>query len=281
MASDLSRVADAIQFLTENWQNPPSLESLAERYSSSPSHFQRLFSRLTGLSPKQFVLQLSLSDAKERLRNGSSVLDSSLDSGLSGPGRLHDLFVTIEAATPGEYKSGGAGVTLYWGIHASLFGPSILAATERGLSALFFMGQDPKSQEKALMDLQSRWPAARLVNNPEFTLPYAEIIFQGRARRDVPMRFWVRGTNFQLQVWRALLDVKPGQLSSYGALAHRIGKPSAARAVGTAVGANPISLLIPCHRVLRESGAIGGYHWGLDKKRAMLAWEHANCPIPS
>ena len=178
--------------------------------------------------------------------------------------------------TPGEYKSGGAGVTLWWGVHATLFGPSLFAVTDRGLSALFFVDDDSRSISQGLSDLQKRWPAARLMKDRAATAPYAEIILGAKAQSDQPLRIWVRGTNFQLQVWRALMSVKPGRLTSYGLMAQKIGKPKAARAIGNAVGANPVSLIIPCHRVLRENGAIGGYHWGLDCKRSILALEHAH-----
>ena len=275
MPSDLSRVAQAIDWLCQDYENPPSLSQLSERLGLSSSHFQRLFSKYAGISPKQFTQQLALADAKERLRSGNNVLDTALDTGLSGPGRLHDLFVTIEAVTPGEYKSGGIGVELAWGIHETLFGKVLLAVSERGLSALFFMQEEPSSLTEALQDLQSRWPAAELIEDPSRTEAYHEAIFGEQTDTHSPLKVWVRGTNFQIQVWRALLSIKPGQLSSYGALAESIGKPKAARAVGSAVGANPISLIIPCHRILRENGAIGGYHWGLERKRSILAWEHA------
>lgn len=274
MSSDLHRVADAIRYLAQHWQEAPELESFAGRYGLSPSHFQRMFARLTGLSPKQFAQQLALGDAQRRLRMGESVLDSALDAGLSGPSRLHDLCVEIEAVTPGEYKSGGAGVILRWGMHPTLFGPTLLAATERGLSALFFVDENQASIEEGLRDLQARWPAAELVEDSEATASFAQLIFSEKASPEKALRLWVRGTNFQLQVWRALMQVSPGRLTSYGRLAASVGSPGAARAVGTAVGANPISLIIPCHRVLRETGAIGGYHWGLDRKRSILAWEH-------
>ena len=275
MPSDLQRVARAIDLLCENWENPPSLQKLATEFGLSMSHFQRVFTEHAGISPKQFSLQLSLSEAKQRLRAGDSVLETALDSGLSGPGRLHDLFVSIEAVTPGEYKSGGLGVTLHWGIHSTLFGEVLLAASDRGLSAMFFIKDSESSRVEALVDLRSRWPAAQLRESSETTQSYADKIFSSKSSPSSPLRTWVRGTNFQVQVWRALLEIKPGQLSSYGALAEKIGKPKAARAVGSAVGANPISLLIPCHRILRESGQIGGYHWGLERKRSILAWEHA------
>ncbi|MGB0372970.1 MAG: bifunctional transcriptional activator/DNA repair enzyme AdaA [Opitutales bacterium] len=280
MSSDLSRIAQAIDWLSKEYESPPSLEALAGRFGLSPSHFQRLFVKYAGVSPKQFTQQLSLSDAKERLRAGESVLDTALDTGLSGPGRLHDLFVSIEAVTPGEYKSGGKGVVLHWGIHPTVFGDVFLAVSERGLSALFFVEPNESSRSAALADLASRWPAAELIEAPSKTEDFAQQIFHSEPDPTRPLNAWVRGTNFQLQVWRALLSIAPGQLSSYGALAEKIGKPKAARAVGTAVGANPISLIIPCHRILRENGAIGGYHWGLDRKRSILAWEHAGYTLP-
>ncbi len=275
---DYGRIARAIAYLDTHGEEQPSLEALAEEVGLSPFHLQRLFRRWAGVSPKRFLQALTAEKAKAGLLAGASVLDAALDSGLSGPGRLHDLLINLEAMTPGEVKRLGAGLTIRYGFHPSPFGDALLAATERGVCGLLFVrGGD---REAALEDLGQRWPGASLVASTEQTESLAHRIFYGAEPSKepsgaTPLHLLVRGSNFQVQVWRALLRIPEGRRTTYGALAGAIGKPGAARAVGSAVGANPIALLIPCHRVIRQTGALGGYRWGLRRKRVLLAWEDA------
>jgi AraC family transcriptional regulator of adaptative response/methylated-DNA-[protein]-cysteine methyltransferase len=266
-SQDYRRVERAIEFLDARWQEQPPLAEVAAHLGLSPFHFQRLFHRWAGVSPKRFVQWLTLEHAKPRLRAGG-VLAASLDAGLSGPSRLHDLFVRLEAVTPGEYRAAGRGLTLRWGMHDSPFGPAYLAVTERGLCALGFGGES-----EARTEIAHDWPAATLARDQAATAPWAARAFNGGMGEGLAL--FVRGTAFQLQVWRALLAVPAGELTSYQAIAARIGRPGAARAVGNAVGANPVAWLIPCHRVIRGLGTFGGYRWGRARKRVMLGWEAA------
>ncbi len=279
---DSRRVARAISLLVESYREQPSLAEVAGSVGLSPWHFDRVFRRLTGVTPKRFVQCLTLEHAKRRLAADDSVLEAALDAGLSGPGRLHDLFVAVEAVTPGEFKRGGAGVRIGWGVHPTPFGDALLAATDRGLCAFAFLaepGGDGAAEARAV--LRRAWPAAETRHDPEAVRPAAERIAAAlgaggsAGAADEPIPLHLRGTNFQLQVWRALLALAPGETVSYGELAQRLGRPTAARAVAGAVAANPVAWLIPCHRVLRASGALGGYRWGTARKRALLAWEAA------
>jgi AraC family transcriptional regulator, regulatory protein of adaptative response / methylated-DNA-[protein]-cysteine methyltransferase len=285
--NDYERVAQIIRFLDEYRAEQPDLTALAARAGLSPFHLHRLFSAWAGVTPKDFLQCLTLARAKELLRAGDSILDAALASGLSGPGRLHDLCVNLEAASPGELKSGGAGWTVAFGFAESPFGKCLIAESPRGICHLSFV-EDGKS---ALAALQEDWPQAKWRRDDSAAARLADKIFArraasqssvldqpspgsfGAARAGVPLRAFVRGTPFQVRVWRALLEIPPGSLMSYGRLAAAIGQPSAARAVGTAVGQNPLAYLIPCHRVIRETGVIGDYHWGPVRKRAMIAWE--------
>lgn len=266
---DYALIAAVIARIRAEALDQPSLAELSRGSGLSPGRLQRLFRRWAGLSPKRFLQHLTLEAARERLRASASVLDASLDIGLSGPSRLHDLLVTFEGVSPGELKSGGAGLTLRWGCCATPFGEAFLAASPRGLCALSFLEADGPGAERAA--LAARWPEARLVEDLEAVRPLARRAFSSGPREE--LRLLVRGSAFELKVWRALLAIPPGAAASYARLAEAIGRPGSARAVGGAIGRNPVAVLIPCHRVLRADGRLGGYRWGLDRKQALLARE--------
>ncbi len=272
--NDYERIAQVIRFLDESHVEQPDLTTLAGRIGLSQFHFHRLFSAWAGVTPKDFLQCLTLAHAKKSLGNGESILDAALESGLSGPGRLHDLCVNLEAASPGELKSGGAGWTISFGIADSPFGKCLIAESPRGICHLSFV----ENEKAALTGLQTDWPQVKLKRDNTGAEKVAVRIFRQRAGLETgaPLRAFVRGSPFQLRVWRALLRIKPGTLTSYGRLAQSIGKPTASRAIGTAIGQNPLAFLIPCHRVIRETGVIGDYHWGTIRKRAMIAWETAS-----
>lgn len=266
------RIARAIEYLRRHAEDQPDLAAAARHVNLSGHHFQRVFTRWAGVSPKRFVQYLTVEHAKSRLAMAHGVLDAAALVGLSGPGRLHDLFVTLEAMTPGEYKAGGAGLTVQYGVHVTPFGNALIAMTARGICGLQFLDDEGAGVER----LQSDWPAAELRRDPAATAPVAARLFGPLASRPGgALALLVKGTNFQVKVWRALLELPFGSLATYGDIAGRIGIPPAARAVGAAVGANPVAWLIPCHRVIRESGALGGYRWGVERKAAMLGWEAA------
>ncbi|MCC6317395.1 MAG: methylated-DNA--[protein]-cysteine S-methyltransferase [Gemmatimonadaceae bacterium] len=268
---DYERVTAAIRYLEGASPHQPSLHELAAHVGLSEFHVQRLFTRWAGISPKRFMQVQTLHHAKEALDGARSVLDGTYTAGLSSAGRLHDLFVNLEAVTPGEYRSGGQGVRIDAGFHDTPFGECLVAVTERGICGLSFVEGD---RDAGWADLEQRWPAAVVTESRARTSGLVSAIFEplrGRARR--PLALLVRGTNFQVQVWSALLRIPPGRFAAYEDIAHAISAPRAVRAVGTAVGRNPVAFLIPCHRVIRASGAIGGYRWGLPRKRAMIAWE--------
>lgn len=270
---DYQRIQKAIEYMADNWSDQPSLEQVARAVELSPAHFTRLFTRWAGISPKQYLRALTLERAKDELLAGRDLLSTSQALGLSGPGRLHDLFVDIEAMTPGEYKRGGAGLEIRHAWTRTDFGLCHVAATQRGLCSVSFQDQQTAAP---LEQLLADWPAARLVEDQSVPVVLDRAL-AALAAGDKPeaMRVLVRGTNFQVQVWRALLRIPLGFTLSYGELAAELGRPSGARAVGSAVGANRIGFLIPCHRVLRAGGALGGYRWGGPRKRAILAWELA------
>lgn len=303
-SEDYRRIAEAIQYLQDNVQRQPGLDELARALSLSSTHTQRLFARWAGVSPKRFLQCLTVEHAKQRLEASHSVLDTTYDLGLSGPGRLHDLFISLEAVTPGEYKSGGKGLEVTYGACETPFGWCMLGMTARGVCALSFLegAQDthkehldddrsitprkvaslPTAYERGFLReaqaLQARWSGAQLERDDALAQDWSDRIFGAlgeSGETSVELRLCVQGTNFQAQVWRALLRLGPGQLCTYGAIARAIGKESAARAVGNAVGANPIAILIPCHRVIRETGVIGHYRWGQIRKRTLIAWEGA------
>jgi AraC family transcriptional regulator of adaptative response/methylated-DNA-[protein]-cysteine methyltransferase len=250
-------------------ETPLSLEGLAERMQMSPAHFQRVFSRWVGVSPKRYQQYLALDHARHLLRERFTTLETAQAVGLSGGGRLHDLFLSWEAMPPGVYASGGRGMTIRWARVDSPFGPALVMATEKGICGLGFAAET--GEAAAMADLQGRWPAAEYVEDAAAVRPLAEAAFGG----DGALRLALIGAPFQIKVWEALLQVPSGHVTTYSEIANVIGAPRAVRAVGTAVGRNPISLLIPCHRALRKSGGLGGYHWGLPIKRAMLAREAA------
>ncbi|MGB3564549.1 MAG: methylated-DNA--[protein]-cysteine S-methyltransferase [Thermoanaerobaculia bacterium] len=273
-AKDYERIETAIRFLEQNLRQQPSLAEVAAAAGLSEYHFHRLFSRWVGTTPKRFLQFLTAEYAKERLAESASVLDAAYDAGLSGGGRLHDLMVTLEAISPGEYKRGGSGLVINYGIHPSPFGACLLAVTERGICGLEFLADRTGKQTRE--DLAARWPGADLEQDPMRTAPYLARLFPPADREDgAPITLLVKGTNFQLSVWQALLRIPPGELVGYGDIARHLGKPGAARAVGSAVGANPISYLIPCHRVIRAVADFGNYRWGAARKKAMIGWEAA------
>ena len=269
--NDYERIAVVIRFLDEKHAEQPDLATLAKRAGLSPAHFHRLFAAWAGVTPKDFLQCLTLTHAKRLLRGGAPVLEVALGTGLSGPGRLHDLCVNLEAASPGELKAGGAGWTITYGLAESPFGKCLIAESPRGICRLAFV----ENEKQALAELRTEWPEAILKREDATTARLAGRIFArpDDAHARSALRAFVRGTPFQLRVWRALLEIQPGALTSYGRLAEGIGRPAASRAVGTAVGQNPLAYLIPCHRVIRETGVLGGYHWGLERKRAIIAWE--------
>jgi AraC family transcriptional regulator of adaptative response/methylated-DNA-[protein]-cysteine methyltransferase len=264
---NFQRMARVIRYIDEHFAQQPSLEALAGVAGLSAAHFSREFRRWAGLAPTQYVRMLSLQAAKRTLQADASIIAAAWEAGLSGGGRLHDLFVTFEAMTPGEYKAGGAGLVFRYGLAETPFGEALLATTARGLAVLEFT---EAADQDAAGGLRSRWPAARLQRDDPHAAEVARQVFVTRCGA-VPLH--VRGTNFQVKVWEALLDLGSRGPLSYGRLAAAIGKPGAARAVGQAVGANPVAWMIPCHRVLRAGAGLGGYRWGVDRKRAMLAWE--------
>jgi AraC family transcriptional regulator of adaptative response/methylated-DNA-[protein]-cysteine methyltransferase len=274
--SDYRRIEQAINYLEEHVTEQPSLDEVAEHIGLSSYHFQRLFKSWTGVSPKRFLQYLTVGNAKKLLSESTSVLDAALDVGLSGPGRLHDLFVSAEAMTPGEFKNQGKDLQISYGFHATPFGECLLAVTDRGICSLSFI--EPEDKSDALNKLLETWHAASIVENQEAGRSIICRIFkQSENQAQTPLKVLLRGTNFQIKVWEALLHIPEGTAVSYGSLADAVGHPGAHRAVGTAVGHNPIAYLIPCHRVLRTNGAIGGYHWGTTRKRAILAREAAIC----
>jgi len=270
VSSDYERVEQAINFIEQNFRSQPTLSEAAKSVGLSEYHFQRLFKRWVGISPKRFLQFLTVDHARDLLRNGRSVLATSYDAGLSGPGRLHDLFVSVDAVTPGEYKQQGEGLVISYGFHDTPFGDCFIAATERGVTNLEF-GERRDCVER----LREHWSAASLRENSEFTGSFVERIFGQDEDNQSTITLYLRGTNFQLKVWQALLEIPSGHLTCYQQIAQEIGKPTAERAVGNAVGSNPVAFVIPCHRVIRKSGEFGSYRWGAARKKAMLGWEAA------
>jgi AraC family transcriptional regulator, regulatory protein of adaptative response / methylated-DNA-[protein]-cysteine methyltransferase len=271
-ASDYDIVRRAIAHIRENFRDQPDTESIADAAGVTPTELHHLFRRWAGLTPKAFLQAITLDRARSLLRESASVLDASFEVGLSGPGRLHDLFVTHEAMSPGEWKTGGAGLTIYYGFHPSPFGHALVMATERGLAGLAFA--DPGEEKAALADMQSRWAKATYAESAARIAPIARRIFDQKLwRPQTPLRVVLIGTDWEIRVWEALLKVPMGRLTSYSDIAAQLDTPTAARAVGAAVGKNPVSFVVPCHRVVGKSGVLTGYHWGITRKRAMLGWE--------
>ncbi|MCB0154097.1 MAG: methylated-DNA--[protein]-cysteine S-methyltransferase [Anaerolineae bacterium] len=273
--TDYARIEQAILFLEKNFRRQPSLKEIADSVGLSEYHFQRLFTRWAGLSPKRFLQYLSVNYAKTLLAETSNLLDVTYETGLSSPGRLHDLFVTYEALTPGEFKKKGAGLTIHYGFHPTPFGCCLLAVTERGICGLTFVAVGER--EAALNRLQGDWPQATLVEDSAHTQPFIAQIFASEpaGAGANALKLYVSGTNFQVKVWEALLKIPPGTVVAYDTVAELIGQPAAVRAVGGAAKNNPIGFLIPCHRVIRKVGDIGGYRWGTPRKKAILGWEAA------
>ena len=272
LSDDYLRIEQAILYLENNYIDQPSLEDIAANIGLSEHHFQRLFTRWAGVSPKRFLQFLTKEGAKELLDKSENLLDTTHQTGLSSLGRLHDLFVTTEAVTPGEYKSRGAGVTIRYGIHPTPFGKCLIATTDRGICHLSFV---QTSEGSAIDSLVEDWRQAKMIEDHKSTVNLVKPIFDLRygVRRDEPLRVHLRGTNFQLKVWEALLQIPAGTVTTYEGIAERIDKPKATRAVGTAVGHNPIAVLIPCHRVIRKVGDFGNYRYGTLRKKALLVRE--------
>src|SRR3979490_575624 len=269
---DYDSVRRAIAFISEHWRAQPTIESMADAAGVTPDELHHLFRRWAGLTPTAFMHPLTPHHAKGLLRGSASLLDAALDSGLSGPGRLHDLVVTHEAMSPGEWKAGGAGMTLRYGFHPSPFGTAIVIASGRGLAGLAFA--DPGEEQAALADMQRRWPRAIYLEESAGTAALGQRIFDTRLwRADQPLRVVLIGTDFEVRVWETLLKIPMGRAVCYSDIASKINSPKASRAVGAAVGKNPVSFVVPCHRALGKGGALTGYHWGINREQAMLGWE--------
>ncbi len=277
--TDYGRIEQAIQYLEENFREQPNLDDVAAQVHLSPFHFQRLFKEWAGVTPKQFLKFLTLEHAQKLLSESESVLETTYEVGLSSPSRLHDLFVSIDAVTPAEYKRMGEGLEIIYGYHSTPFGECLLGVTERGITGLFFVQGD---RAAALADFQKTWPEATFVEDPTVTAPTAAQIFPS-GFEDAPreVKLFLKGTNFQVKVWEALLRIPPAAVCSYGDIARLLGNPNASRAVGTAVGSNFVAYLIPCHRVIRSSGVIRDYRWGSARKKAILGWEAARAAVVS
>lgn len=268
---DYHRIARAIAFMHQNHLDQPDLVTVAQHIGLSEYHFQRMFTQWAGISPKRFLQYLTVEYAKSKIAETKSLLDLTSDIGLSSPGRLHDLFVNLEAMSPGEFKTGGSGLQIVYGIHDTPFGKALIATTSRGICNLRFLdGIDEQNAEQMLRNL---WSNAEVIGDRQITQPLCDTIFDRATLSRKPIALLVKGTNFQVQVWRALLRVPFAGITTYQSIAETIGNPTAARAVGNAVGNNPIAYLIPCHRVIRASGELGGYRWGLERKTAILSWE--------
>ena len=269
---DYEIVRRVIEKISLDYRDQPSLEDLADEVGETQTGLQKLFTRWAGLSPKAFLQAVTLDHARRLLDSGMPLLETSFELGMSGPGRLHDLFITHEAMSPGDYKTRGAGLVMRYGYHISPFGLALIMVTDRGLAGLAFA--DPGSERDAFADMSARWPNATYVEDMAATGPYAARIFDPTLwRAEQPLHVVMIGTDFQVRVWEALLKIPMGKARTYSSIAASIGAPSASRAVGAANGANPISFVVPCHRAIGKSGALTGYHWGLTRKRAILGWE--------
>ena len=271
---DYAIVKQVIELITLEYREQPSLENIADELGQSPTQLQKVFTRWAGLSPKAFLQAVTLDHAKRLLGNEQlPLLETSYEVGLSGPGRLHDLFVTHEAMSPGEWKAKGGGLTIRYGFHPSPFGLALVMATDRGLAGLAF-ADDEGGRDACFEDMAKRWPNADYVPDQAATAPYIARVFDpDRWHREEPLRVVLIGSDFQVRVWQSLLKIPFGKAVTYSDVARDIGQPTASRAVGAAIGRNPISFVVPCHRALGKSGALTGYHWGLTRKRAILGWE--------
>ncbi|MCH7346914.1 methylated-DNA--[protein]-cysteine S-methyltransferase [Aeromonas sp. MR7] len=271
--SDYARIADAIRFIASQVARQPTLDEIAAHVHLSPFHFQRLFSRWAGVTPKRYLQVLTLERAKALLQESRPLLEVADTLGLSSGSRLYDHFVQLEAVTPGEYKQRGAGLVIEHGVHDTPFGQAFVALTPRGVCNFSFL--DDQAPQAPLTALTQSWPAAELRESPSRTQGVINTMFDGSKTADRPISLHVSGTNFQISVWRALLQIPPAKVVSYAQVASAVGNPKAARAVGLAVGANPVALMIPCHRVIQQNGKLGGYHWGETRKQAIHVWEAA------
>ncbi len=270
--TDYELVRSTIEFLSGHWQDQPSLDEIAFNVGTSADTVQRSFSRWAGITPKSFMQAITLDRARELLRESATVLDTTYELGLSGPGRLHDLFVTHEGMPPGVYRARGEGLTITWGLHPSPFGIAVVLTTAHGLAGLAFA--DEGDEVAAFDDMQRRWPRASYVRDDAATAGTARRVFDRNLwRSEEPLRITLIGTDFEIRTWETLLRIPLGKATTYTDVASHIGKPKAVRAVGSAVGRNPISFVVPCHRVLGKSGGLCGYHWGLTRKKAILGWE--------
>jgi len=276
--SDYDRIAEAISFIVNRVNSQPTLQEIARDLHLSPFHFQRLFCRWAGVTPKRFLQVLTLERAKQLLNESKPLLEVSDSLGLSSGSRLYDHFVHLEAITPGEYKKGGAGLTIEYAVHDTPFGKAFIAITARGICHFSFL--ESVEVDGHLTGLYKKWPHAMVHENRQRTLAVIQAMFGGEKKLDRPVSLYVSGTNFQISVWKALLQIPPATVVSYSKVATAIGHPSSARAVGLAVGANPVAFLIPCHRVIQQSGKLGGYHWGETRKQAIHAWESARYEEP-
>lgn len=272
--SDYDRIVEAISFITSRINDQPTLEEIAGHLHLSPFHFQRIFCRWAGVTPKRYLQVLTLERAKQLLNESKSVLEVSESLGLSSGSRLYDHFVHLEAVTPGEYKMGGARLTIEYAVHDTPFGEAFIATTPRGICSFAFLEKVQEIDEH-LAYLRKKWPYATLHENQRSTLQVVKAMFAGDGTLSSPISLYVSGTNFQINVWKALLQIPPATVVSYSQVADAIGHPDSSRAVGQAVGNNPVAFLIPCHRVIQQSGGLGGYHWGTTRKKAIHAWESA------
>ena len=267
---DFQRIEQAINYIRTHFKEQPSLDDIAAAVNLSPQHFQRLFSKWAGISPKKFLQYTTIEYAKEQLKEQKTLFDASIDSGLSSTSRLHDLFVTVEAMTPGEYKNQGKDLTIFYSYPDTIFGSACVASTNKGICYLAF--GDTATTYKELVEM---FPRANFIHQQQTIHLEAVAFMQNPANALKPLQLHIKGTDFQLKVWDALLKIPLGNLTTYGNISNHLSNPNANRAVGTAVGSNPVSFIIPCHRVIRSSGELGGYHWGLDLKVAMIGWEAA------
>lgn len=275
--SDYQRIAKAIYFVTSQAGQQPTLDEIAAHVHLSRYHFQRMFTRWAGVTPKRYLQVLTVERAKKLLLQARPILDVTNEVGLSSGSRLYDHFVSLEAVTPGEFKTQGTGLTIEHSVHETPFGRAFIAITTRGICKFSFL--DQSSVEQETQDLVNRWPYAQLNNTSKHTTVIIDSMFSLNQRLERPLSLLVSGTNFQVSVWRALLQIPVGNITSYSEIAASIGRPKSARAVGTAIGANPIAFLIPCHRVIQQSGKLGGYHWGETRKHAVHLWEAARTEL--
>ena len=266
-----NRIAQAIEYISENFKAQPNLDDVAEKVHLSPFHFQRLFTEWAGITPKKFLQFISIAHARQILKGGQTLFDAAHETGLSGTSRLHDLFVNIEGMTPAEYKNGGRNLTINYSFAHSPFGNILVASTQKGICYMMFYDDE----NVALQDLTVRFPNAAFINKQDAMQQNALSIFRNDWSKLAEIKLHLKGTDFQLKVWEALLKIPMGQLSTYGAVAGQIEKPNASRAVGTAIGSNPVAFLVPCHRVIQSTGGLGGYMWGTTRKTAIIGWEGA------